>query len=535
MTRFWPFRPPDNMLLPTLRQMAAIDRQAMEVLGLPVLQLMEKAGEGTALAAVRLLGKPVGKKVAVLCGRGNNGGDGLVAARLLLKQKTKVKVFLLGKKRDLKGAPLANLKKFTGQTVEWDGGSDAVLKFGPDLVIDALFGTGFTGKLPEKIGELVAIVNQERIPVLAVDVPSGFDAQTEKPLQEVFRAAATVTFAYPKRSQVFHPGREFVGRLKLVDIGIPPEAVKEKVELNLVTPQQIVGWLPQRDPQGHKGTFGRVFLLAGSLGMTGAAVLAAEAVLRSGAGMVFLGTAASLCGMVASQLREAVIKPLPEIRKKLATALRALGEVRQYAREADVVAVGPGLGQHFETIELVCRFVGSLDKPLVVDADGLNALAKKPEVLKGRKFPTVLTPHAGELARLLKVSADEILTDRVAAAKKGASELNSILLLKGAPTVIAAPDGEVWVSPTGNSGMATAGSGDVLTGLLAGLLAQGIQPLTAACAAAFLHGWGGDAAREKLGERGMIAGDILTALPETFGRLESFPVKGGLGVPADLW
>jgi len=523
------------MLLPTLRQMQAIDREAIEGLGIPVLQLMEKAGEGTALAAVGLLGKVSGKKVAVLCGKGNNGGDGLVAARLLLKQKAKVKVFLLVKKKELKGASLANLKKYRGQLTEWDGRSDDVLKFAPDLIVDALFGTGFTGQLPQKVKELVSTVNQEKIPVLGVDIPSGFDAQAEKPMQEVFCATSTVTFAYPKVAQVFYPGREVVGRLQLVDIGIPPQAVKEKIDLNLVTPREVLNWLSKRNPEGHKGTFGKVFLLGGSLGMTGAAAMAAEAVLRSGAGMVFLGTATSLCGMIASQLREVVIQPLPEIRKKLAIALRSLGEVRLYAQPADVVAVGPGLGLHYETTELVCRFVANLEKPLVVDADGLNALAKKPEVLKERKFPTVLTPHAGELSRLLKISMEEILADRIAAAKRGAKELHSILLLKGAPTVIATPDGEVWISPTGNSGMATAGSGDVLTGLLAGLLAQAMEPLKAACAAAFLHGWAGDVAKEKLGERSMLAGDILAALPEAFKRLELVPIEPKLDQPVDLW
>jgi NAD(P)H-hydrate epimerase len=311
--------------------------------------------------------------------------------------------------------------------------------------------------------------------------------------------------------------------------------VKQKVELNLVTPAEVASWLPARNPEGHKGTFGTVFLLAGSLGMTGAAAMAAEAVLRSGAGMVFLGTAASLCTAIASQLREVVIKPLPEIRKKLAIALRSLGEVRQYAKDADVAAVGPGLGQHFETVELVQRFAANLEKPLVIDADGLNAIAKKPEVLKERKSPTVLTPHTGELSRLLRISAEEIQSDRIGAAKRGAFELNSILLLKGAPTIIAAPAGEVWISPTGNPGMATAGAGDVLTGLLAGFLAQGMEPFKAACAAAFLHGWAGDLAREKLGERSMIAGDILSALPEAFRQLQGVPIQPALGVPVRLW
>ncbi|HLG94133.1 MAG TPA: NAD(P)H-hydrate dehydratase, partial [candidate division Zixibacteria bacterium] len=502
---------------------------------IPVASLMEKAGAGVAASALEFLGKARGKKIAILCGKGNNGGDGLVAARFLLTQKAKVKGFLLPKRRDLKGASLANLKKYRGPLAEWDGSVKPVLQFEPDLIIDALFGTGFTGKLPGKAAELIGTVNQQRIPVIAVDVPSGFDAHAEGPLQDVFAAARTVTFAYPKASQVFYPGREFVGLLQVVDIGIPPEAVKQKVELNLITPWEIVQWLPARNPEGHKGTFGKVFLLAGSLGMTGAAAMAAEAVLRAGAGMVFLGTASSLCTAIASQLREVVIKPLPEIRKKLAIALRSLGEVRRYAKEADVVAVGPGLGQHYETVELVQRFVADLEKPLVIDADGLNAVAKKPEVLKERKYPTVLTPHTGELSRLLKISGEEILADRVRAAKRGAAELNSILLLKGAPTVIASPSGEVWVSPAGNSGMATAGAGDVLMGLLAGFLAQGVEPLKASCAAAFLHGWGGDIVKEKLGERSMIAGDILAALPSAFGRLPSVPATPELGVPVRLW
>ncbi|MCI0406936.1 MAG: NAD(P)H-hydrate dehydratase, partial [candidate division Zixibacteria bacterium] len=442
------------MLLPTLRQMAAIDREAMEGLKIPVGDLMEKAGAGVAASAMEFLQKAAGKKVAVLCGKGNNGGDGLVGARLMLAQKAKVKVFLLAKRKDLKGASSANLKKYRGPLVEWDGSAKTVMHFGPDLIIDALFGTGFTGRLPEKVAELVGLVKQQKIPVLAVDVPSGFDAEAERPMQDVFAAARTVTFAYPKTAQVFYPGREFVGGLQLVNIGLPPQAVKENVELNLITPSEVAQWLPARNPEGHKGTFGKVFLLAGSLGMTGAAALAAEAVLRSGAGMVFLGTAASLCTAIASQLREVVIKPLPEIRKKLAIALRSLGEVRLYAKDADSVAVGPGLGQHYETIELVQRFVVTVEKPLVIDADGLNAVAQEPEVLKGRKFPAVLTPHTGELGRLLKTSGEEIQADRVGAAKRGAAELNSILLLKGAPTVIASPSGEVWVSPSGNSGMA---------------------------------------------------------------------------------
>ncbi len=515
--------------------MTAIDREAIAALKIPVLDLMEKAGAGVALSAADFLGKMAGKKIAILCGRGNNGGDGLVVARLLLAQKAKVKVFLLAKKKDLKGASLANLKKYSGPLVEWDGSAKPVLQFGPDLIIDALFGTGFTGKLPEKVAELVSTVNQKKLPVIAVDFPSGFDADAERPIQDVFAAARTVTFAYPKAAQVFYPGREFVGQLQLVEIGIPSKAVKQGVELNMVTPWEVGGWLPKRNPEGHKGTFGKVFLLAGSLGMTGAAALAAEAVLRSGAGMVFLGTAASLCGQVASQLREVVIRPLPEIRKKLAIALRSLGEVRLYAREADVAAVGPGLGQHYETIELVQRFAATLERPLVIDADGLNAIAKKPEVLKERKFPTVLTPHASELARLFKTPVEEISADRVHAAKRGAFELNSIVLLKGAPTIIAAPGGEVWVSPTGNTGMATAGAGDVLTGLLAGLLAQGVEPLKAVSSAAFLHGWAGDLAKEKLGERSMIAGDILAALPAAFLRLQSVPVAPELGLPVSLW
>ena len=523
------------MFLPTLRQMAAIDREGIESLKIPVIDLMEKAGAGVAASAADFLGKAAGKKIAILCGKGNNGGDGLVCARLLFEQKAKVKVFLLAKKKDVKGASAANLKKYRGPLLEWDGSAKAVMQFGPDLIIDALFGTGFTGELPAKVAELVGLVNRQKLPVLAVDVPSGFDADAERPRRDVFAATRTVTFAYPKAAQVFYPGREYIGQLQLVNIGLPPEAVKQKVELNLITPAEVVRWLPGRNPQGHKGTFGRVFLLAGSLGMTGAAAMAAEAVLRAGAGMVFLGTATSLCTAIAAQLREVVIKSLPEIRKKRVIALRSLGEIRLYAKEADVVAVGPGMGQHFETIELVQRFAENLERPLVIDADGLNAVAKKPEVLKDRKSPTILTPHTGELSRLLKIPSDEIQADRIGAAKRGAAELNSILLLKGMPTIIATPVGEVWISPTGNSGMATAGAGDVLTGLLSGLLAQGMEPLKAASAAAFLHGRAGDIAKEMLGVRSMIAGDILAELSDAFFTLLDSPLEPAPGVPVSLW
>lgn len=509
--------------------MKEIDRIAIEKYEIPSLQLMEKAGIGVAQAAGKMLADPKGKTVFIFCGKGNNGGDGFVAGRYLAQQKAKVGIFLLGKKTELKGDAQANLKKALKlklPIVEITDVKKIPERLECDLIIDAVFGTGFKGEVCGLEKEVIQKINESKIPVLAVDIPSGLDADTGKAKSLCVRANHTVTMGLPKIAQVFYPGRDFCGELTVVDIGIPEEVTQSvKSNLNLITEDEVRRFLPQRPGDVHKGDCGKVFILAGSTGLTGAACLASLSALRIGTGLVTLGVPETLNPIFEIKLTEVITKPLPDVGKKGALALRGLGGITPYLQNSDCHAIGPGLGQHFETLELVRRLVTSrINKPLVLDADGLNAFAKDSTPLKNLPYPVILTPHIGELSRLLYLPIEEISKDRVYISRKIAQELNLIVVFKGAPTLIAEPSGQVYVNSSGNPGMATAGSGDVLTGMIVGLLGQKLKlqkdksitgiALESALAGVYLHGLCGDLAKNKRTEYGLIAGDILDEIPE---------------------
>ena len=517
------------MKLVTSEQMKKIDKITIEEIGISGLELMEKAGLGSALVAKNNWdGEVENKKVVIFCGKGNNGGDGFVVGRYLSSWGADVEFYLLGKKDEVKGDALVNLKK----AIDLNLPLKEVLKekefpseLKADLIVDAIFGTGFKGKATGLEEKAIQLINSSTIKVLSIDIPSGLDADTGLVEGVCIKADSTPTMGLPKIGQFFFPGKSYCGKVEVIDIGVPQRVIEEqKINLNLITEQEVKSSLPQRPGDTHKGNCGKVFLIAGSTGMTGAATLASLSCLKAGAGMAILGIPKSLNEIMEIKVTEVMTKPLPDVRKKGVLALRGLGEIMQALKWADCVALGPGLGQHFETVELVRRLITKIELPMVIDADGLNAIAKDSSILSQAKASLILTPHIGELSRLIGVPIDEIAKDKMRHASESAKKFNCVLVFKGAPAIIGDPEGEVYVNPTGNAGMATAGSGDVLTGIIIGLLAQMIMlkkqdikksMLESALAGVHIHGLCGDLAKEEKGEMGMIAGDMMEKIPES--------------------
>ncbi len=514
------------MRLVTAETMRAVDRHAIEVMDIPGLDLMEEAGMGTVGVLVEMAGIDAGDRVAVVCGTGNNGGDGFVIARGLREFGVDVDVFLLGSAGDVKGDARTNLDFLEpGSFLEIadEKGVDVLAEAldESDAVVDAIFGTGFRGAPRGIAGDVIAAINASDLPVLAVDVPSGLNASTGGIEGECIIADWTSTMALPKKGFFLYPGREFVGDIHVIDIGIPEEAVEAVgIHQHVLTPAEAALFVPDRDPAGHKGTFGRVAIVAGSVGYTGAAALASMSALRSGAGLVTAGIPSSLNDVLEAKVTEVITLPLPETQaRSLGTS--ALPRLRELTVGADAVAIGPGLSVDAETVELVRSLVGALDTPAVIDADGLNALS--PDIIGSRagEAAVVLTPHPGEMARLVGCSPDEVQADRERLACAVAEQARATVVLKGASTVIATIAGDVMINPTGNDGMASAGSGDVLTGVIAALLARGMSGPDAAALGVFVHGLAGDLAAEAVGPTGMIAGDILEFIPLAFFELEA--------------
>lgn len=499
----------------TAAQMAALDHACQERLRMPSLLLMENAGRGTADLARTMLGDPAGKRVLIVCGPGNNGGDGFVIARHLAQAGALVTLWVVAPRHKIAGDALTNL-------VIWErlGGSVSFLEElppapspAPQLVIDALLGTGATPPPHGLIAAMVDRLNTLAAPLLAVDLPTGIDADTGAVPGSAIRAEATAVMARLKRGLLLSPGREQAGTLHLVDIGLPPAwAPDEGPTVIRLEEADIAARLPRRALTAHKNSLGSVGVIAGSLSFSGAAVLTATATLRAGCGLCYLAAPRSLLPLLAPRLTEVITWPFAEETAGILSEA-AWPEWAAAAGARTALAVGPGLGQHPRTGALVHRLLREMHQPMVLDADGLTLCADTPELLQNYAGTLILTPHPGELSRLTGLAVTEILADPLAAAGTWARKLGQILILKGNPTVIAAPDGALYLNATGNPGMATAGSGDVLTGVIAGLLAQGLQPLDAALCGVWLHGAAGDLARDRKGEMGMIAGDLLETLP----------------------
>jgi hydroxyethylthiazole kinase-like uncharacterized protein yjeF len=507
------------MKLVTAAEMRELDRRAIQDLGIPSLVLMENAGR-TTYQILRREFPDLKGEVAVVAGRGNNGGDGFVVARYLANDGIPVVVFLLGPRDQVSGDGKVNLDILAQLGVEvievlgeedLNSATHRLAKTG--LIVDALLGTGLNSPVHGLMATLIERLNHLRAPVLAVDIPTGLSAETGEVLGVALKADVTVTFGWPKLGQIVPPGRDYVGRLWQVDISIPPQFAKE-ISLDLAEAHNLRGLLPPRDFGSHKGTFGHLLVLAGSEGKTGAATLTSMAALKAGAGLVTLGIPASLNDILEVKLTEVMTVPLPEAVGVRALGKTALTAVRDFLGEKFTVALGPGLGTHPETRELVCRLVHDLPQPMVVDADGVNNLAADTSCLLKAAGPRILTPHPGEMGRLVGLSVPEVQSRRLDLVRETAAKFNITLVLKGAQTLVAAADGRVSLNPTGNPALASGGTGDVLTGLIGGFLAQGLTPWEAARLGVYLHGLAADYFVRRHGPRGLVAGDLIEVFPD---------------------
>ena len=506
------------MKLVTAAQMRELDRRAIAEVGIPSLVLMENAGRTTYEILRREFPQPAGE-VAVLAGRGNNGGDGLVVARYLAGAGFPVAVFLLGQKGRVSGDARVNLEILEHLAVEVvEVRTEADLNpvvhrlARAGLIVDALLGTGLDKPVQGLLATLIDHVSHLRPPVLAVDLPTGLSADTGEVLGVALKAQVTVTYGWPKIGQIMAPGRDYVGRLYRVDISIPP-GLAEAIPTELAEAGEMRGLLPARSFGSHKGTYGHLLVLAGSEGKTGAATLASEGALRAGAGLVTLGIAASLNDILEVKLTEAMTLPLPEAAGARALGQAALEPIFKFLDPKSTLALGPGLGLHPETQEVVRHLVQHLPQPMVVDADGVNAIAADPSCLPA-PGPRILTPHLGEMARLVGASVAAVQADRLKIAREAAARWGVVLVLKGAQTLVAAPDGRVSLNSTGNPALASGGTGDVLTGLIGGFLAQGLAAWDAARLGVYLHGLTADFWAAQYGPRSLIAGDLLEWFPE---------------------
>jgi len=491
--------------------------------------LMERAGDGVVHAMERRYGPVLGLRVLVLCGPGNNGGDGFVAARHLRARGALPSVVLLAPRGGVKGDAKLHLERLEAERVsptiaESEESLTRAIAQRPgwDFSLDALLGTGARGA-PE--GLIAAGVQALRdlddagTHVVAVDLPTGVDADSGAIARRAVRADLTVTFGHPKRAHLLYPARAFTGALETVDIGLAaPPAGDPDFMVELATASGMAALLPVRDPRAHKGTAGRVLVIGGSLGLTGSVVLVARAASRSGAGYVQVMSAERFHDVIQTRLTEEMFVPAPETDSG-GIARRALPLALERAASAHAVVLGPGLGREPETQDLARSLALQLERPVVLDADGLNAFEGTAGQLRQAGGPRVLTPHLGEMARLTGQSIESLEATRIDSARSFAARWGTIVLLKGAPTVVAHPDGRTTVNPTGNPGMATAGAGDALSGAIAALIAQGLEPYDAARLGAYAHGLAGDLRAASAGAMGLTAGDIIESLPAAFREL----------------
>ncbi|WP_425060255.1 Bifunctional NAD(P)H-hydrate repair enzyme Nnr [Sporomusa carbonis] len=512
----------------TANEMREIDRIAINDYGIPGAVLMENAGVAVVRRLEVVVEPLIDRKFCILAGKGNNGGDGYVIARHLVNQGAKVKVFLLGEKTAVSGDARINLDIIDRMGIDvieiinerdWDKVKLAATF--ADCLVDALLGTGFRGEISGDMARIIDIINAAGKLVVAVDIPSGVDADTGRICGTAVQAAHTVTFGSPKPGLFLYPGAEYTGELTVADIGIPTAVIaRQNIKQNVIMASAVRDILPCRSPAAHKGMNGRLAVVAGSRGLSGAAAMTAEGALRAGAGLVTLAAPASLQDILAVKLTEVMTKPLPETATG-GISQEAVPDIAGLSAASDVLAIGPGLGRHEETAAAVRAVIAAADCPLVIDADALNALVGYTDILSECNALPVLTPHPGEMARLTGLSSQAVNADRINIARQAAAEWGSIVVLKGARTVVAFPDGEVYINTTGNAGMATGGTGDALTGIIAGLIAQGLSSHDAAVAGVYIHGLAGDVAAQA-GMVGMTATDLIKAVPAALYGIKSY-------------
>lgn len=505
-----------TMKIITSEEMQRLDKNAQTKYGISSLVLMENAGMQTIRHIEEKYGSLKKKKMVVVCGKGNNGGDGFVIARHSANRGADVSVFLLADTKGVSGDARTNLIILKKMKVPIHTGisnlKGSLNK--ADLIVDAIFGTGLKSDVKGIHAKTIDLINKSGRPIIAVDIPSGIDADTGQIKGSAVKADTTITFGIPKIGHFIYPGAAHSGLLKIADISLPKTLIeKSPIKARLITSGHVKKILPVRRPDAHKGDFGHVFIIAGSPGLTGAAVMASLSALRIGAGLVTLGMPEGLSNILETRLTEAMTLPLPQTEEGT-IAVSARTRILNFLKKADAVAIGPGLSQNRETAQLVREMIREVKIPIVLDADGINALSGHTDILRKAKGQVVITPHPGEMARLINISAAEINRDRLSVAGRFTREYNVVTALKGAGTIIAEPSGGIYINSTGNPGMASGGTGDVLTGMIAGLIAQGCPLPDAAITGVFLHGLAGDLAAKERGETGLIAGDVIEKIPE---------------------
>ncbi len=498
--------------------MQAMDRRAMEEFGVSGLTLMENAGRACVEVIVSEFGVGPGHRAVVVAGRGNNGGDGYVIARLLRDRGWQVATFVLAAHDEVRGDAELNLSLLKDAAVVFCPEQGELARYQSAIgeahvIVDALFGTGLKSEVRGGYADAVALINSAGKPVVSVDIPSGIDAGTGRVLGCAVKADHTVTFAMAKLGHLLFPGIHHTGMLHVADIGIPAEVSAGADVCEFLDAGEIRPLLRKRDRSAHKGDFGHCLIVAGSTGKTGAAAMAANSAVRSGAGLVTLAAPATLSQILEVKTTEAMTLPLPDDGKGY-LSLRAKTAIDRAVEGKDALALGPGMSRLPESSGLVRELAEETLLPMVIDADGLNALSDDPSVLLRKRSPVViLTPHAGEMARLADMTIDTVESDRIGTARAFAARYGVYLVLKGARTVIAAPDGRIALNGSGNPGMASGGMGDVLTGVLVSLLGQGHDPFDACKLGVFLHGHAADLVAAEKGEIGMSAVDVQERLP----------------------
>ncbi|PIE61397.1 MAG: bifunctional ADP-dependent NAD(P)H-hydrate dehydratase/NAD(P)H-hydrate epimerase [Desulfobacterales bacterium] len=518
------------MILVTAKQMQEMDRKTITEFGIPGLVLMENAGRGALETLVETFDPIESYRVAIISGRGNNGGDGFVIGRYLMEMGVAVSFILLSERDKVAGDAKINMELVEALLAEHpesrflevpDGETFDRLKptiLHHDLFVDAIFGTGLNADVRGFFKTVIQTLNQSQSPVFSVDIPSGLNADTGKVCGTAIEADATATFAFAKAGHVLYPGNVHTGALEIIDIGIPGHiALGECPNLFLPEKEDIAALMPKRPFNTHKGSAGHLLTLAGAPGKTGAAALCANAAVRAGAGLVTLGVPQGILGIMESLAVEPMAIGLPqgdagELSEEGLQAIQTVMSGKQ------VLAMGPGLGTHSSTQALIRALVEHSDIPMVIDADALNCLTSTPDIFSVAKAPLILTPHPGEMARLTGTSPKDIQADRLNIAIEFSQQANVILVLKGAQTLTACPDGTCYICPTGNPGMASGGMGDVLTGMIAGYMAQGMAPEAAAVAGVFIHGFCGDLLAQT-SPVGFTASDMIKIIPNALAKI----------------
>jgi hydroxyethylthiazole kinase-like uncharacterized protein yjeF len=517
----------------TAEEMRQIDRETIEGCGIPGVVLMERAGLAVASKIKELYGR---KKIIIVSGSGNNGGDGLVVARNLHNEGWDVKVFLTSRPEDLKGDALLQYKAAVnfGVDIQQIKGllTNPSIITHHSIIVDAILGTGLSKNVTGTLLEVISLLNKSSKPIISVDIPSGISSDNGQVMGEAVKAEYTVTFCLPKRGHLLYPGAEYSGKLFIEDIGFPEKLLRsEKFYVELLRKNDVTTLIPERRKYSHKGDYGHVLIVAGSRGKTGAALMAARACLRSGAGLVTIGVPESLSGIFQSRVTEEMTLILPD-KGDGTLAGRASNLILDFLNEsADLLAIGPGIGISAETKKLMKILIKNSSTPMVIDADGIKSIKGERDVFLKAKAPIILTPHPGEMSRLLNpppplfakggqggitLTIQDIEKDRINTAIFFAKETGTYIVLKGVPTIVATPEGRAFINSTGNPGMATGGTGDVLTGMISGFLSQGVNPLQASILGVYMHGLAGDLAASEKGRHPMLATDIIDKISAAF-------------------